>query len=139
MLVHHADAGMDRIAGRADGDRLAADADLAGIGLVEAVEDRHQRRFAGAVLTDDAVDRAALDREVHVLVGVNGAEALVDGDEFNGGGHRASNVLPGRGRAPDPIVRQAQTTDNGIPARRPWQTAVRNCASAYIGHFESDM
>ncbi len=43
-------------------DRLAVDADLAAVGLVEAVEDRHQRRLAGAVLADDAVDRAALRR-----------------------------------------------------------------------------
>ena len=61
VLVHHADAGMDGIVRRADGNRLAVDTDLAGIGLVEAVQDRHQRRFAGAVLADDAVDRPALD------------------------------------------------------------------------------
>ena len=47
--------------GRADGDRLAVDTDLAGIGLVEAVQDRHEGRLARAVLADDAVDRAALD------------------------------------------------------------------------------
>ena len=40
---------------------FAVDPNLAGIGLVEAVEDRHQRRFAGAVFADDAVDEAALD------------------------------------------------------------------------------
>ena len=61
VLVHHADAGMDGVVRRADGDRLAVDADLAGIGLVEAVQDRHERRLARAVLADDAVDRAALD------------------------------------------------------------------------------
>ena len=78
----------DRVRRRADRDRLAVDADLAGIRLVEAVEDRHQRRLAGAVLADDAVDRAALDREVHVLVGVNLAEALVDAGKFDGGRHQ---------------------------------------------------
>ena len=51
----------DGLGGGADGAGFAVDADLAGIGLVETVEDRHQRRFAGAVLTDDPVDRAALD------------------------------------------------------------------------------
>ncbi len=49
-------------------DRLAVDADLAAVGLVEAVEDRHQRRLAGAVLADDAVDGAAPDREVDVAL-----------------------------------------------------------------------
>ena len=61
MLMDHADAGPDRVGRGADRGRLAVDADLAGIGLVEAVQDRHQRRLAGAVLADDAVDRAALD------------------------------------------------------------------------------
>ena len=57
--------------------------DLAAVGRVEAVEDRHQRRFAGAVLADDAVDRAAFDDEIDVAVGVDGAEALVDSDELD--------------------------------------------------------
>ena len=56
------------------------------IGLVEAVEDRHQGRLAGAVLADDAVDRAALDDEVDRPVGVDGAEALVDVLQLDGGG-----------------------------------------------------
>ena len=85
MLVDHADAVADRLARGADADRLAVDADLAGVGFVEAVEDRHQRRLAGAVLADDAVDDAALDDEIDVVVGVNRAEALVDADEFDGG------------------------------------------------------
>ena len=83
-------------------DRLAIDADLAGIGLVEAVEDRHQRRFAGAVLADNAVDRALADRQVDVLVGVDGAEALVDADQLDGGrqrlrrtAHRTSSMPKG--------------------------------------------
>ena len=85
VLMHHADAVADRLARGADSDRLAVDADLACVGFVEAVEDRHQRRFAGAVLADDAVDDSALDDEIDVVVGVNRAEALVDADEFDGG------------------------------------------------------
>ena len=85
VLMHHADAVADRLARRADADRLAVDPDLAGVGLVEAVEDRHQRRLAGAVLADDAVDDAALDDEIDVIVGVNRAEALVDADQLDGG------------------------------------------------------
>ena len=64
-------------------DGLAADFDLAAVGLVEAVEDRHQRRFAGAVLADDAADRAALDGEIDVAIGPDGAEALVDPDQLD--------------------------------------------------------
>ena len=69
----------------ADPDRLAVDPDLARVGLVEAVEDRHQRRFAGPVLADDAVDEAALHDKIDVLVGVNRTKALVDADEFDRG------------------------------------------------------
>ena len=62
MLVHHADAVADRLARATDAHGFAVDADLAGVGLVEAVEDRHQRRLAGAVLADDAVDRCRARR-----------------------------------------------------------------------------
>src|SRR5271168_592891 len=83
--MHHADAVADRLARRADPDRLAVDADFARVGLVEAVENRHQRRFSGAILADDAVNDAAFDDEIDVIVGVNRAEALVDADQFDGG------------------------------------------------------
>ena len=63
--------------------RLAVDQDLAAVGLVEAVEDVHQRRLAGAVLADDAVDRAGRDDEVDVAVGVDRAEALVDAAQLD--------------------------------------------------------
>ncbi len=96
--MHHADAVADRLARGADAHRLAVDADFAGVGFVEAVEDRHQRRLAGAVLADDAVDDAALDDEVDVLVGVNRAEALVDADQLDGG--RGSAGLGGHALPP---------------------------------------
>ena len=92
MLVDHADAAADRLARRADAHRLAVDADFAGVGLVEAVEDRHQRRLAGAVFADDAVDDAALDLEIDVGVGVDRTEALVDADQLDG---RAAAALAG--------------------------------------------
>ena len=85
MLEDHADAVADRFARGADPHRLAIDADFARVGFIEAVEDRHQRRFAGPVFADDAVDDSALDREIDVIVGVNRAEALVDADQFDGG------------------------------------------------------
>ena len=81
VLVDHADADGDGVVGRVDRHRLAADADLAAVGLVEAVEDRHQRRLAGAVLADDAVDGAALDFQMDVAVGMDRAKTLVDADQ----------------------------------------------------------
>ena len=65
--------------------RLAADADLAAVGLVEAVEDRHQRRLAGAVLADDAVDGAARDLQIDVAIGAHSAKTLVDADQLDCG------------------------------------------------------
>ena len=59
VLEHHADAGLDRVGRRVEGDLLAVDLDGARVGWLDAVEDLHQRRLAGAVLTDDGVDRAA--------------------------------------------------------------------------------
>ncbi len=85
VLMHHADAVADRLARRADPDRLAVYPDLAGVGLVESVENRHERRFSGAVLADDAVDDAALDDEIDVIVGVDRAKALVDSDQLDRG------------------------------------------------------
>ena len=76
MLVHHADAGRDRLARTADAHRLAVDADLAGVGLVEAVDDVHQRRLAGAVLADDAVDDAARDDEIDVRLACTAPKRL---------------------------------------------------------------
>src|SRR5438093_12870557 len=46
--------------------------------LVVAVEDAHQSRLAGAVLADDAMDRARSHHERDVPVRVDRAEALVD-------------------------------------------------------------
>ena len=50
VLVHHADPRGDRIARRAERDRLSVQQNLARIRAVETVEDVHERRLAGAVL-----------------------------------------------------------------------------------------
>ena len=81
--MDHADAGRDRILGAVDLALLAVDPDDPPIGLVEAVEDVHQRRLAGAVLADDAVDRAGGDPQIDAPVGVDRPEALVDADQLD--------------------------------------------------------
>ncbi|MCY1232088.1 hypothetical protein D9M72_445610 [compost metagenome] len=58
--------------------------DFAAIGLVEAVQDRHQGRFSRTVFTDDAVDRTLADFQIDVLVGVDRAETFVDPTQFDG-------------------------------------------------------
>ena len=83
MLMDHADARRDRVVRRADRGRPARNADFATVGLIEAVQDRHQGRLARAVFTDDAVDGAARNLEMDVPVGVNRAETLVYADQFD--------------------------------------------------------
>ena len=99
MLEDHADAVADRFARGADPHWLAIDPDLAGVGFIEAVEDRHQRRFASPVLADDSVDDSALDGEIDVGVGVNRAEALVDADQFDGGRGSIPHVPDAKAKA----------------------------------------
>src|SRR5690606_24920280 len=111
VLVDHADAGPDRVLGALDPALFAVDPDRAPVGLVVAVEDVHERRLAGAVLADDAVDGAGGDRQVDVPVGVHRAEALVDADQLNRRrrGWRRARGRPvrrrlGHGRVPAPTA-----------------------------------
>ena len=53
-------------------------ADLALVRVVEAVEDAHQRRLAGAVLAEERVHLAAPKVEVDVVVRENAGELLRD-------------------------------------------------------------
>ena len=78
VLVHHADAGRDRVAGTGEVLDLVVEQDLALVGPVEAVEHVHQRGLAGAVLTEQAVDLARLDGQGDPVVGDQGPEALGD-------------------------------------------------------------
>jgi hypothetical protein len=69
---------VDRVARRAHHDRRPVDLDRARVGLLQAVEDLHQRALAGAVLADQRVDLAPGDLEVDVVVGEHQREALDD-------------------------------------------------------------
>src|SRR5690606_38309706 len=83
VLVDHANAGSDGVIGRGNHGRLAIDADFSAVGLVEAVEYRHQGRFARTVFTNNAVNGATGYFEVDVAIGVNRAETLVDADKLD--------------------------------------------------------
>jgi hypothetical protein len=73
----------ERVARRAVGDASAADEELAGVGPVDAGEDLAQRRLAGAVLTDERVDRSLRDPEVDVGERADTAEAFRDPAELD--------------------------------------------------------
>lgn len=101
VLVHHADAAGDGVAGAGEGDLLPVDGDGALVRLLHAVEDLHQGRLAGAVLTDEGVDRALADGDRDVLVGDDAGETLGDAVQFYG--ERGLDALmthsPWRGRS----------------------------------------
>ena len=78
VLVHHPDAGGDGVARAAELHRLAAEQDLARVGLVEPEHRVHQRALAGAVLAEQAEHLALVEREVDVFVGDDAGERLGD-------------------------------------------------------------
>ena len=78
VLMDHADPGFDRVLGGRELGALALEQDLARVGLVQAVEDVHQRRLAGAVLAEQRVHFAARQLEVDVVVGDDARELLHD-------------------------------------------------------------
>ena len=82
VLVHHADAGGHRVAGAGEVLDDVVEQDLALVGLVQPVEHVHQRRLAGAVLTEQGVDLAGLHGEVDVVVRDQRAEPLGDATKF---------------------------------------------------------
>ena len=64
VLGHHAHACRDGITRGADARRPPVDADVAGVGSRQSIEDAHQRRLAGAVLAEQRMDLAARQVEV---------------------------------------------------------------------------
>ena len=78
VLEDHPDAGLDRIGGALEDELLAVDRDGALVGLLDPIEDLHERRLAGAVLTDEGMHRASPHGELDVLVGHHPREAFGD-------------------------------------------------------------
>ena len=84
MLVHHPDARVDRLRGAPAGDIAAEHFDRARIGRIDAREDAHQRRLAGAILADQRVDLALHHLERCVAHRLAIAEALRDARHAHG-------------------------------------------------------
>ncbi len=61
-----------------DGERLAAPADLAGVGLDQSGEDLQQRRLAGAVLADERMRLALGHVEADAAQRVDGAKRFLN-------------------------------------------------------------
>ena len=113
VLVHHPDPRRDRIPGAAELHGLAAEEDLALVGLVQPEHRVHERALAGAVLAEEAQDLALAQRQVDVLVGDDPGEPL--------GEPRTSRIgWTGVAHAPpEPWwSRRAGTAARAAPARR---------------------
>ena len=67
FLMDHRDAVLQRVERRSQTDFLALESEGAGVRLVDAGDDLHQRRFARAVLAHQRVDVAALEAERDVV------------------------------------------------------------------------
>ena len=78
LLVDHADPVRDGLVGGGDRDRLPVEQDLAGIGLVEAVEHLHEGALARAVLAQQRMDLADANIERDGVVREQPAEPLRD-------------------------------------------------------------
>jgi hypothetical protein len=85
VLVHHADAGVQRGARLAGWQRAAFDFDVPGIGHVVPEEDAHQRALAGTVFAQQGQHLAARQVQRDVVVGAQRAEGLADARQAKGG------------------------------------------------------
>ena len=83
VLVHHADAQCRCVVGVVDLHRLAVFPDLALLRLVQAEQDGHQRRFAGAVFAQQGVDLTLAQLQGDVVVGLNAGKLLGDVKHFD--------------------------------------------------------
>ena len=82
LLIDHADAAIDRVARARHFERLVAPADVAALGPNDARENLQQRRFAGAVLTDNRVRLALGDVKADAGQSPDGTERLADVAKF---------------------------------------------------------
>jgi hypothetical protein len=98
LLVHQADAQAHRVRRAVDDHLAPVQRDLAFVGLVDAVDDVHQRGLARAVLAAQRVDLAAREREVHARERARSAEALADALQFEQGAHSPIPLVPRRAR-----------------------------------------
>ena len=128
ILMHHAEAVADRVVRRAEAHHLPAQPDLPVVRAVQAVEDAHQRRLAGAVLAEQRQDLALPQLEVDRIVGER-APGKPLGD--------AAQLDEGSGNAPGWRIVDHYWGTNGtssVPAR----IAARACmiaATAASGTF----
>ena len=85
VLVHHRDAGVERVPRRVELDGPAVELDLAFVGAIEPGQDLRERRLARAVLAEQSVHLALSGLEVDAVVGHDAGKALRDPAHPDGG------------------------------------------------------
>jgi hypothetical protein len=81
--MYRADAGRDRLARRAEGNRPALQQHFARIRLMHAGQDLDQCRFAGPVLAEQRVNLAAPDEEIDAVERLHADKGLGDAAHFD--------------------------------------------------------
>jgi hypothetical protein len=96
--MHHADAFGNCIARGVETHRGAVDLDLAAVGFVETGKYVHQRALARAVFSQQRMNLAALQGEVHMVVGQHTGKADDDVLHLYRIGRFAHDRFPGSER-----------------------------------------
>jgi hypothetical protein len=78
FLVNDADAKTARFEGMVKANRHAIDADLAGLGRVDAAENLHQGGLSGAILAAERMDLACRAIKRHIVEGQHARKSLAD-------------------------------------------------------------
>jgi hypothetical protein len=105
LVDHHHPGGFGHTR-RAENERAALEADRAGVGLVDAAHDLHQRRLAGTVFAAQRVDLPRADIEIHAIERPDTGKRLGDAHEPQqwhvlgsfGERHRGGRQLPEIGK-----------------------------------------
>src|SRR5579863_6746021 len=80
--MDHGDAVAQRVEGRGEPNFLAFELEGAGIRSVDAGDDLHQRRLAGAILAHQSMDMPAFKAKLHVVEREHAGESLADVFDF---------------------------------------------------------
>jgi hypothetical protein len=84
MLVNHANAGPDGVAGGVEIGRTAVNIYFPRLLFIQAVEDVHQRRFTGPIFAKKGMDFTGTDLKIDLIIGNDTGESLDDSFHFNG-------------------------------------------------------
>src|SRR5277367_60601 len=90
ILVDHLDAAIATLVRALEAHSLAVDEDFAGVALIGAGEDFHQRRFARRIVAHQPEHFARHELEVDIAQRLHGAEALVDRPHLDNRNRHAS-------------------------------------------------